>query len=355
VTAIQGHWLRALGFVGWAFLLLTVALAAIAIYPDAEWPRFLLGFSAGLPHSPLLLSLLASVPARQRFATMLLYHGIAGIPAIGLIAALHFGGASLSPTTRFGILAALALIATIVFTWMFWRSFVELINEVVFRPMWYPIAYGPGATGLPTRGGFLIIGNHSAMFDPVWLAAVIPLRSRALMLSTFMDRPFLKWLTGTVYNSIRVPEEGFRRNMPELDEAIATLQRGESVMLFPEAWIRRRQDQPMRRFAQGIHKILQQVPQTPVISCWVEDGWGTFASYKNGPPGKGKPFDILKRIRIGVSLPEVLPADVLASERATRRHLMLAVLNARTYLGLPAHPLPVYGTEKDDGKNGEAE
>ena len=44
--------------------------------------------------------------------------------------------------------------------------------------------------------------------------------------------------------------------------------------------------------------------------------------------GKNKPLDILKRIRIGVSVPEVLPPDMLADDMATRLHLMRAVLNA---------------------------
>jgi 1-acyl-sn-glycerol-3-phosphate acyltransferase len=175
----------------------------------------------------------------------------------------------------------------------------------------------------------------------VWIAGVIPLRTRAMMLSTFMDKPFLGWLTGTVYQAIRVSEEGgFRRHIPELDVAVKTLEAGESVMVFPEAWIRRKEEQPMRRFAQGVVKILQRRPQTPVIACWVEDGWGSFSSYKNGPPFKGKPFDILKRIRIGVSNAEILPPELVADEKALRRHLMQMVLNARTYLGMPAYPTP---------------
>jgi len=344
VTIIQGHWLRALGFVPWAFGVLTVALAAMAIWPGAEWPRYALGFAAGLAHSPLMVAVFASIPPGQRFRAMLLHPVFSGLAAFLLTEFVVF----LPPPARFWALAGLSVVATVVFTRLLFRPFVELINEVVFRPMWYPVAYGPGASGLPTRGPMLIVGNHSAMFDPVWISGVVPLRSRAMMLSTFMDRPFLGWLTGTVYKSIRVSEEGgFRRHIPEIDEAVRTLQSGESVMIFPEAWIRRKEEVPLRRFAQGVVKILQRMPQTPVIACWVEDGWGTYSSYKNGPPGKGKPFDILKRIRIGVSEPETLPPEVLADEKAIRRHLMKMVLYARTYLGLPAHPMPGAGKESE--------
>jgi len=350
VTIVQGHWHRALGFVPWAFVALILALVATAVWPNAERPRYVLGFAAGLPHGPLLVAVFASVPPRQRFRAMLLHPVFGGTAAFLLTEFVVF----LPPPARLWALAGLAVVATVVFTRLLFRPFIELLNEVVFRPMWYPVAYGPGESGLPTRGPVLIIGNHSAMFDPVWISAVVPLRSRAMMLSTFMDKPFLGWLTGTVYNSIRVSEEGgFRRHIPEIDDAVRTLQSGESVMIFPEAWIRRKEEVPMRRFAQGVVKILQRMPQTPVIACWVEDGWGTYSSYKNGPPGKGKPFDILKRIRIGVSEPETLPPDVLADEKSTRRRLMKMVLHARTYLGLPAHP--ILGGEKEQEPDEERE
>src|SRR5262249_32179108 len=81
VTIVQGHWLRALGFVPWAFIALTLALAAMAIWPDAEWPQYALGFAAGLAHSPLLVAIFASVPPNQRFRAMLLHPVFGGMAA----------------------------------------------------------------------------------------------------------------------------------------------------------------------------------------------------------------------------------------------------------------------------------
>jgi 1-acyl-sn-glycerol-3-phosphate acyltransferase len=168
------------------------------------------------------------------------------------------------------------------------------------------------------------------------------------MSAGFLDKPFLKWLCGSVYRAIRVPDEGFRRAAPEIDEAVAALKLGWAVMIFPEGWLRRREEQHLRRFANGVHRILSQCPNTPVVACWIEDGWGSCWSHKNGPPGKNKPIDILKRIRIGVSAPEVLSAELLADDNATRQYLMQAVLNARTHLGLPALPMPGAGVEEKD-------
>jgi len=223
---------------------------------------------------------------------------------------------------------------------------------LVFRLLWMPKGYGPGLHGIPTRGPLLVIGNHAAWFDPVWVSGVLPIRTRALMSAGFLDKPFLKWLCGSVYQAIRVPEEGFRRTTPEIDQAVAALKEGDAVMIFPEGWLRRKEEVPLRRFANGVHRILSQVPETPVVACWIEDGWDSFTSFKGGPPAKGKKWDKMKRIRIGVSAPEVLPPDVLADDLATRYHLMAAVLNARSHLGLPPYPLPgILGDDKGDGPN----
>ena len=150
--------------------MLTVATTGAALWPSAQWPRIALGCAAGLPHAPLLVGILAAVPPRQRLFAMLIHHAAAGTAAFILTAAIVF----LPPVGRFWALAAIALVATVVFTRLLFRPFIEQLNEIVFRPLWYPVAYGPGATGLPTRGPVLIIGNHSAMFDPVWIAGVVP-------------------------------------------------------------------------------------------------------------------------------------------------------------------------------------
>jgi 1-acyl-sn-glycerol-3-phosphate acyltransferase len=343
-SVIQGHWHRAIGFVPIALAFAFIGISGMLIDPSAEWALIVVGL-AGVAHAPVIAGLLAALPANQRFVTLLAYHLLA------VLAAILLGAVS---AARHYVLLAIALISLFAFTYILFRPFVELVNEVIFRVFWYPVAYGPGKYGLPTRGPALIVGNHAAMFDPVWLSAVIPLRNRAMMISTVLDKPFLKWLCGRIYRAIRVPAEGFRRVAPEIDEAVAALKRGEAVMIFPESFLRRKEEQPLRRFANGVHRILSQCPDTPVITCWIEDGWGSLTSWKNGPPFTNKPKDIVKKIRIGINDLEVLPPDLLKDGIATRRHLMERVLHARTYIGLPAHKMPGFGgKEEKDGKGDE--
>ena len=97
----------------------------------------------------------------------------------------------------------------------------------------------------------------------------------------------------------------YRREAPELREAVAALDRGECVLIFPEGYMRRRVERPLRQFGQGVWHILRERPQTPVVVCWIEGGWGSYTSYYNGPPTVNKKVDWARHIDIGVSAPKV--------------------------------------------------
>jgi hypothetical protein len=88
-------------------------------------------------------------------------------------------------------------------------------------------------------------------------------------------------------------------------------------------------------FGQGVWHILRELPQTPVVVCWIEGGWGSFASYRGGPPMKHKSLDWRRRIDIAVAEPRVLDATVLADHLTTRAALRQACLDCRDWLGLP--------------------
>src|SRR5207244_1633168 len=125
------------------------------------------------------------------------------------------------------------------------------------------------------------------------------------------------------------------------------LDRGQNVLIFPEGWLRRKEEQAVRRFGQGIYQILREKPRTPVIACWIEGNWGSYTSFFKGPPTKNKKMDWFRIIRIGVSDPEVLPLELLHDGHRTRRHLMLAVLNARRFLGLDPLPPPPFAADSE--------
>jgi 1-acyl-sn-glycerol-3-phosphate acyltransferase len=135
--------------------------------------------------------------------------------------------------------------------------------------------------------------------------------------------------------AIRVQKGAFRREAPELRQAVERLRRGGCVLLFPEGFLRRKEEQLLMPFGQGVWHILNELPQTPVVVCWIEGGWGSFASYRSGPPMRHKALDRRRRIDIAVAEPRVMEATVLADHRTTRAALRQACLDCRDWLGLP--------------------
>ncbi len=213
---------------------------------------------------------------------------------------------------------------------------LELVIEFLFWPMYEIRAHGPGADRIPLRGPLLIIANHSTYADPFFLSKITPRKVTPLMTSVFYDLPVIRWLMIHAVGAIRVQKGAFRREAPELRQAVERLRRGGCVLLFPEGILRRKEDQLLMPFGQGVWHILNELPQTLVVVCWIEGGWGSFASYRGGPPMKRKPLDWRRRIDIAASDPRVLDAAILSDHRTTRAVLRQACLDCRGLLGLPA-------------------
>jgi len=245
-------------------------------------------------------------------------------------------------STRLGILCLAAGIgAVLAWGWLLTPT-IELLTESALVPMYRIRTCGPGKDHFPPRGPLLIIANHSSYLDPFWLGTIVPRHVRPMMTSTFYDLPVIHWLMVHVVQAIRVPAGTFRRDAPELRAAADALRRGECLLIFPEGQLRKKEEQILRHFGQGIWRILHEVPETPVLVVWIEGGWGSWTSYDKGPPLKNKPLDWRRRIDIALAEPRPLPAEVLADQRATRAYLMRACLECRRYLGLevPAGVVP---------------
>jgi 1-acyl-sn-glycerol-3-phosphate acyltransferase len=254
------------------------------------------------------------------------------------------------PFAQLAFLAALTAVGAAAAWRVLLGPTLELITEIVLLPVYRIRAYGPGRDKIPTRGPLLVVANHSAYLDPLWLGKIIPRRLTPMMTSVFYDKPFIHALMVHVVGAIRVPEATFRREAPELQVAADVMRRGGCLLIFPEGGLRRRDDQLVRHFGQGVWHILRDQPQTPVVVCWIEGGWGSYMSYRNGPPMTNKRVDWWRTIRIGVAEAQVLDPAILADQRSTRAYLQRACLECRRYLGLdvPAETEPL--AEKDEGQ-----
>jgi 1-acyl-sn-glycerol-3-phosphate acyltransferase len=337
LAGMQRHPRRVLGLVpigatGLAAGLLLLALGMMPSLPLC----FILGITGGLVNVPLSATYQADVPADARgnamairnFADYLLIASVTGILA-GLA---HFQIVNVAG--QFWIVAGLALAAAAVAWRVIFREILELVMELSVWPSYRIRGHGPGLDAFPASGPLVVVANHSAWLDPVWLAKVLPRRLIPMMTSVFYDLPVMRWLMVHVAQAIRVQAATFRREVPELKEAVAALDRGEVLIVFPEGAMRKTADKFLRQFGQGIWHILRERPATPVVTCWIEGGWGSYFSYFGGPPTKNKRLDFRRHIDIAVSLPQVLKPEILDDHKTTRSFLMRSCAEARRYLGL---------------------
>lgn len=338
LAGLQRHPLRALGFVPFALTGLFIALLAASLFPAlGVGLDIAFGCVSGLLGVSLATYSSKALPLSCRGIKGLLLGVVVYVGILGLFALMTSGVRS--ENSRIGsagrwVLVGCAGVVAAAAWWVFFRETVEHVLEGALWPLYRIRARGPGLAACPRRGPVVILANHTSYLDPLWLAKVFPRRIIAMMTSVFYDLPIMHWLMTRVAHAIRVESSTFRREAPELRQAIAALDQGECVVIFPEGMLRRREEVVLRPFGQGVWHILRERPTTPVIVCWIEGGWGSWASYYNGPPLKSKPLDWWRPIRIGASPPQVLDADILADHRRTRDYLRRACLNARAYLGL---------------------
>ncbi len=345
LAGVQGHPRRSLGLVPiGATGLLAGLMAAASTAGDLvqPWLCLALGSMGGLINVPLAACYQASIPADARGNGMAVRNTIDYL-LMAAMSLVMFGLAYtqvLTPAEQLWFVAMLAAAGTLLSWRVLFGIFLEQFAEIVLWPLYRIHAHGPGVETFPRHGPLLVIANHAAWFDPLWLGKVLPRQITPMMGSAFYDLPVLRWLMVHVVGAIRVQAATFRREIPEVDEAVAVLDRGGCLVVFPEGSLRRREEQPLRQFGQGVWLILRKRPSTPVVVCWIEGGWGSYTSYYAGPPTVNKKLDWWRHIDIAIAEAQVLDPALLADQRATRTYLMRACLEARRSLGreAPAEP-----------------
>ena len=353
----QKHLYRGLGLVPFGSAGLMLAFTWAYWTNQAEWPACLLmGLMGGLVSVPLRAYYQVNVPPDARGNAMAIsntanYLVMAALA--GLLLLLDRVDLVRGLEQQMLFLAVVGVVGTMVLFWALFRQLLEIGFEVVLWPVYRIRAVGPGVDQFPLRGPVLVFANHAAWFDTLWIAKFVPRRVFPMMTSLFFDIPVLHWLMVHVVHAIRVPASHYRHDAPELLDAIALLDRGECVVIFPEGMMRRREEQLLRSFGQGIWRILKARPQTPVVACWIEGGWGSYMSYKGGLPTKNKKLDWWWPVAISVDAPQLLDPKLLDDLRTTRIWLRQACLNARRHLGLEVPQLRTSAGEEEEEKEGE--
>jgi 1-acyl-sn-glycerol-3-phosphate acyltransferase len=336
LAGTQRHPRRSLGLVPIGATGLTVGLVFAAASNATPTVFFLLGVMGGLVNVPLAAAYQIFLPADARgngMAVRNLFDYVM-MAAMSVLLFLLAREALISAVGQLWLVAILASVGAVIAWKVLYRETIEQAMEIVLWPFYRIKAHGTELDKVPLRGPLLVVANHSAWFDPIWMAKVMPRSLRPMMTSMFYDLPGLRWLMKYVACSIRVQYSTFRREAPELQEAIQALDEGYCVVIFPEGSLRKSAERPLRHFGQGVWHILHERPQTPVCVCWIEGGWGCFFSYWKGKPTKNKRMDFWRHIDIAVGEAHCLDAGTLEDIKATRAYLEQRCREMRGVLGL---------------------
>ncbi|MFO0867101.1 MAG: MFS transporter [Gemmataceae bacterium] len=338
LAGLQRHPRRVLGFAPIGAVGMSIGLLVAAFAVDLPSPTLcvIFGVMAGLVNVPLATAYQCDVPADARGNAMAVRNFADNVCIALMSFALFLLGryAGLSPSMQLLIVASVATLFAFATIVRLRRELLELSVELVFLIMYRIRGFGPALERMPSKGPIVVIANHACWMDPMLIAKVLPRRVHPMMTADFFDLPVIRWLMVYFIEAIRVPVARFRREAPELKDAVARLDKQDCLMVFPEGALRRKEELPLKMFGQGVVHILRERPHVPIVPCWIEGNWGSYFSYQNGPPTKNKRFDLRRQIDIVVGEPIVVTAEQLEDQRAMRLFLMQECLKLRAVLGL---------------------
>ena len=144
----------------------------------------------------------------------------------------------------------------------------------------------------------IYFANHQSHLDWVLIWAALPRDLRAttrpIAAKDYWTSTKLKqWITTEVFNAVYVNRQRTDDQDP-LEPLIAALERGDSVVIFPEG-TRSNKGDPMP-FKSGLYHLAQKFPQVQLIPCWIDNVQRVM------PKGEVVPVPILCSVTFGAPL-----------------------------------------------------
>jgi 1-acyl-sn-glycerol-3-phosphate acyltransferase len=141
----------------------------------------------------------------------------------------------------------------------------------------------------------IYFANHQSHADLVMIWAALPqeLRSitRPIAAKDYWTKtPFKQWITTAVFSAIYV-ERGRTADQDPLEPLIEALERGDSIILFPEG-TRGNSEEP-QPFKAGLYNLAQRFPHVVLVPAWIDN------IQRVMPKGEVVPVPILCSVTFG--------------------------------------------------------
>ena len=163
---------------------------------------------------------------------------------------------------------------------------------------------------IPTAGPAVLVCNHVSFVDAVLLMAASPRPIRFLMDAQIFRTPVLGWM----FKLAKAIPIAPAKTDPATYEAAFTAARavladGEMVCIFPEGGITR--DGELQPFKGGVMKLVEGMPDVPVIPMALGNLWGSYFSRVEGGKAMVKPMRRGFWSRVSLTVGEAMaPATV---------------------------------------------
>ncbi len=153
------------------------------------------------------------------------------------------------------------------------RAIVWMISRTIYK------LRVCGHENLPHKGGALLVANHVSWLDGVFLILTSSRPVRMIAFSTYVQNPWVRWLT-ELYNTIPINvEEGPKALMRSIKDARTAIENGELVCIFAEGRLTR--SGYLQPFQSGLMKIIKGTG-APVIPVYIDELWGSIFSFHGG-------------------------------------------------------------------------
>jgi 1-acyl-sn-glycerol-3-phosphate acyltransferase len=171
-----------------------------------------------------------------------------------------------------------------------------------------------GREHLPGRDPFILVANHSSHLDTAALLSLFPIgrlrRIRPCAAADYFERTrVVSFLSRTFFNVLPIRRSaihGADNPMARMREA---LERGESLLLFPEGTRGRGPD--LAAFKPGLAHLAEEFPEIPIVPAFLTNMGRAL------PRGEFIPVPFFCEVRIGPPLrPRGTRAEMLAAVRA---------------------------------------
>ena len=149
----------------------------------------------------------------------------------------------------------------------------------------------------PSRARRIYFANHTSHCDFLLVLASLPAALRAgtrpVAAADYWNQCALRrYLVNEVFQAVSIDRSGTHPAANPLEEVMSVLDRGESILYFPEGT--RGAGEGLQRFKCGIFHIAAARPEIDLVPVWVDN------AYRVMPKGSLLPIPLLCSITFGV-------------------------------------------------------